>query len=87
MINQSPAVSRFPFGPSSVEFKTRSQAGAKTYKREQWVMICAGRLSQLRPDHHRAFIASVAEDLWGDVSSFDPMIAAELEHESWLADA
>src|SRR5882757_6825759 len=55
-------------------------------QRDQWVSICTVRLKQLRPHHHHAALTSVARSLWLDVGSFDPLIAAELESESWPLD-
>jgi hypothetical protein len=55
-------------------------------QRGVWIAECAARLSELRPADERAALLSVAADLWSEVSSFDPVLAAEMEHESWSED-
>lgn len=54
--------------------------------REHWVRQCSTRLAQLRPRHDREVLDTLAQDMWSDVASFDPEIAAEMEHESWRFD-
>lgn len=50
--------------------------------REAWTATCASRLCELLPDADPAQMLELAKDLWTDVSTFDPMIAAEMEYES-----
>lgn len=60
-------------------------AGGRTeLTRKEWVRRCAARLGQLRPEHDWTLTAALAKSMWPDVGGFDPHIAAELEHESWL---
>ena len=47
-----------------------------------WIASCALRLRELLPDADPARMLDLANDLWTDVSTFDPMIAAEMEYES-----
>lgn len=60
------------------------RVGQPSVARKAWIKSCAARLGQLRPEHDGALIMSVASAMWPDVGSFDPGIAAELEHEAWL---
>ena len=50
-----------------------------------WLAACTARLSQLRPDQSGPAMASMARTLWLDVPAFDPVIAAEMEYQTWLA--
>lgn len=52
---------------------------------KDWVAACTQRLIQLRPDQAAQVMASQARALWPDVAAFDPVIAAEMEYETWLA--
>lgn len=52
-------------------------------QRERWLNICATRLRQLRPHDDPIRLDAMALELWFDVATFDPAIAAEMEHESW----
>lgn len=56
----------------------------KSAARMAWEIACAQRLHELRRGDEPASIALVAAQLWTDVGRFDPLIAAEMEHESWL---
>lgn len=51
---------------------------------KEWVRLCASRLGELRPEHDWALVTALAKSMWPDVGGFDPHIAAEMEHESWL---
>ena len=86
MITPAPALSRSAFTSPGVAPSARAPAAAYRMQRDEWVQICATRLAQLRPDSDPAFVVSVARAMWGDVASFDPLIAAEMEHESWATD-
>jgi hypothetical protein len=57
---------------------------SKSAARMAWEIACAQRLHELRRCDEPASIALVAAQLWTDVGRFDPLIAAEMEHESWL---
>lgn len=59
--------------------------GLRGLSRSDWIGLCAIRLGQLRPDQSVECVAFVATDLWADVASFDPVIAAEMEYEAWRA--
>ena len=50
--------------------------------RDAWIAKCALRLQELLPDSDPVQMLDLAKDLWTDVSTFDPMIAAEMEYES-----
>lgn len=51
---------------------------------QAWVAQCTARLRQLRPQQDHLSCLRMASSLWRDVSAYDPRIAAEMEHESWL---
>lgn len=85
MISQTPVVSRSAASWTVTESSPRVLPGRTPFRREKWIATCEERLRELRPDHNRDSIASVAHDLWNDVSSFDPAIAAEMEHEAWMS--
>lgn len=57
---------------------------SKSAARVAWELGCAQRLRELRRADDPASIAAVAARLWVEVGRFDPFIAAEMEHESWL---
>ena len=57
--------------------------GAQAMTRTAWIAHCTRRLRQLRPDESPSTLATVVEEMWLDVSSFDPTLAAEIEHECW----
>ena len=61
------------------------RAAPRAWLRNDWLAACTARLSQLRPDQGAPVMASMARALWLDVSAFDPVIAAEMEYETWLA--
>ena len=84
MISQTHVVSRSAAQWTVTESRPRVLPGRTPFRREQWIATCEERLRELRPDNSREAIASVAQDLWADVSSFDPVIAAEMEHEAWV---
>lgn len=87
MITPAPAVSRSAFTSPGAAPSARAPAAAGyPMQRDEWVQICAARLARLRPGSDPAFVVSVARDMWADVASFDPLIAAEIEHESWPSD-
>jgi hypothetical protein len=85
MIIHAPTVSSSPVKLFAPQASRRAQARPVHLSRADWVWICAARLSQLRPDQDVESIVFVAKDLWTDVASFDPVIAAEMEYEAWLA--
>lgn len=58
---------------------------ARLWVCNDWLAACMARLGQLRPDQDARAIASMARELWLDVAGFDPVIAAEMEYETWLA--
>lgn len=60
-------------------------AATRQWRRDDWLAACTLRLAQLRPDQGVQDIASMARALWLDVAAFDPVIAAEMEYETWLA--
>ncbi len=66
------------------DLRQPQDGGQPSLTRKEWVRRCAARLGELRPEHDWTLIASLAKSMWADVGSFDPVIAAELEHEAWL---
>ncbi|HMC16890.1 MAG TPA: hypothetical protein VKI18_14725 [Albitalea sp.] len=63
--------------------KGRRQAEAASQDRSSWVARCARRLHELRPKADTHTLDSLADSMWLEVSSFDPTLAAEMEHECW----
>ena len=53
-----------------------------TLERADWVAQCAQRLRELRPEQDPQRLAALVAEMWDEVGSFDPVIAAEMEHES-----
>ena len=51
---------------------------------QAWVAQCTARLRQLRPAQEHLHCLRTASSLWRDVAAYDPRIAAEMVHESWL---
>lgn len=62
----------------------RAARGDPAAARVAWMLACAQRLRELRPRDDPASLASTAAQLWVEVGRFDPLIAAEMEHESWF---
>lgn len=83
---QAMAVSRSAAVSTACAPRQSVASGATRLNRTQWVQACAARLRQLRPADDRASIGSLARNLCRDVASFDPDIAAEMEHEAWHCD-
>ena len=54
--------------------------------RDPWIDSCFKQLARLRPRAWRAQLRRLAQSLWSEVGHFDPVIAAEMEHESSLDD-
>ncbi len=52
------------------------------FTKDAWIAGCASRLCELLPDADPAQMLDLAKDLWTDVSTFDPIISAEMEYES-----
>ena len=74
---------RSPFSRGA-DLRQPMDGGQLSLTRKEWVRLCAARLGELRPEHDWTLIASLAKSMWADVGAFDPVIAAELEHEAWL---
>jgi len=53
-----------------------------TLEKAEWVAQCTQRLRELRPEQDQRRLAALVDEMWCDVGSFDPVIAAEMEHES-----
>ena len=51
-----------------------------------WISACAARLAQLMPRLTAAERNALARAMRREVGYFDPLIAAELEVESWPTD-
>lgn len=52
----------------------------------QWTALCEQRLVELRPRAGRYMLHAVALDLAQSLSYFDPVMAAEMEHEGGMLD-
>lgn len=79
-MTQTPMASRSPaawFDPDA----GHALPSMKRLPREVWLACYIARLSELRPGEDQHRIASSARDLWPDLASFDPVIAAEMEYE------
>ena len=55
---------------------------AVNFTKDAWTAGCASRLCELLPDADPAQMLDLAKDLWTDLSTFDPIISAEMEFES-----
>lgn len=75
---------QLPAKPSAMKRLVHATKGRTAPTHKEWVQRCAARLGELRPQHDWALITALAKSMWPDVGGFDPRIAAELEHESWL---
>jgi len=64
---------------SSTSPSTEPQTGT----RADWIDQCLRRLRELRPDEDPLFLANMVDEIWHDVPSFHPELAAEMEHECW----
>ena len=73
-------------GGSSRPFRAGGFAQLELRK-YRWIALCAARLAILRPSLRADEIRSLAAEMWRDVHEFDPVIAAEIEHESGFFDA
>lgn len=51
-----------------------------------WISVCEARLAQLMPRLTAAERNALAQAMRREVGYFDPLIAAELEIESWPTD-
>ena len=51
--------------------------------RAKWTRRCIQRLRELRPAEPSATLLERVNSLWLDVAGCDPLIAAEMEHETW----
>jgi hypothetical protein len=85
MLIQSTVVSRLPAIASGSPIDHPVRAAPKLWQRNDWLAACKARLSQLRPDQDVPAISMIARGLWLDVAAFDPVIAAEMEYETWRA--
>jgi hypothetical protein len=84
MVLEVEEVSTFPTSTlERVLDKGRRLSEAASQDRSSWVARCARRLHELRPGADTHAIDSLADAMWLEVSSFDPTLAAEMEHESW----
>ena len=62
------------------------RSASPTCARDQWIAACSQRLSALRPRVPTSECLSLALELWKDVGTYDPVIAAEMEYESSFDD-
>lgn len=87
MIIQASLAPRLPTTRSGSQSHRPRRAAARMWTRNDWLAACRVRLSELRPDQSAPVIESMALALWLDVAAFDPVIAAEMEYETWRAGA
>lgn len=85
MIIQSTLSSQLQASAFALQSDRPVRAAPRPWLRNDWLAACTARLSQLRPDQGVPAMASMARALWLDVATFDPVIAAEMEYETWLA--
>ena len=85
MILQSAMASHLPASAFALPTRRPAAAASKLWTRNNWLAVCTARLDQLRPDEGLIAVASMARAMWLDVGTFDPVIAAEMEYETWLA--
>lgn len=75
--------------PRAISFGAQSdrpeRAATRLWLRNDWLAVCTTRLTQLRPGQDALAMASMAREMWLEVAAFDPVIAAEMEYETWLA--
>jgi len=84
MVMEVEEVSTFPTSTlDRLLDKGRRQTEAVSHDRKSWVARCARRLHELRPGADIRTLDSLADSMWLEVSSFDPALAAEMEHECW----
>jgi hypothetical protein len=84
MVMEVEEVSTFPASTlDRLLDKGRRQSAAASQDRTSWVARCARRLHELRPGADTRMLDSLADTMWLEVSSFDPTLAAEMEHECW----
>lgn len=73
-------------GPLPPSIGAPPSALALPMRRQPWIEVCAERLAELSPALTGATCAVLAAELWADVGGYDPVIAAELEHEADIFD-
>lgn len=54
--------------------------------RAQWISACADRLIELRPTGDARMLQAIAREMFEVVGYFDPVLAAEIEHEGGMLD-
>lgn len=59
---------------------------ARADSRGQWIERCAQRFASLRPTLAGRPSLELAQQMWEEVGSFDPVIAAEMEYEAFADD-
>ena len=83
MIIQAPTASVLAMRSPRSEAAPRQRDIEARVHRERWARKCAARLRELRPDDDVAPLVALAEELCDELSFFDPVLAAEMEHEAW----
>lgn len=53
---------------------------------QQWASLCLARLSELRPSAEPGKLRAAVADLASSLRYFDPVLAAEMEHEGGMLD-
>jgi len=73
-------------GPFTPSIGAPPSALSMPTRRQPWIEVCAERLAELRPAFTATTCAVLAAELWADVGGYDPVIAAEMEHEAGVFD-
>ncbi len=58
-------------------------ASANSRARAAWADQCLRRLRELRPDDAVPILCAKVDEISHDLCGFDPVLAAEMEHECW----
>ena len=85
MIIQSAMASHLKASVFASPTRRPASSASKVWSRHNWLAVCTARLGQLRPDERLIAVESMARAMWLDVGTFDPVIAAEMEYQTWLA--
>lgn len=68
---------------SSCDPELSAPPGSSQRRRDEWIGVCAAHLHELRPHDDQRALDLIATEMWFEVGSFDPAIAAEMECEAW----
>ena len=62
----------------------RTLAALPRERDAQWTMLCERRLAELSPGSKRDALHELAVELCAELRHFDPVMAAEMEHEGGM---